>query len=297
MRFELKDELVIDGLYSFHYFELAKDFVFAGEKHDFWEFVYVDKGELEVSADFRGFRLRQGDIIFHKPNEFHSIWANRVIAPNAVVVTFSCRSEAMKRFEGKLFRLGDAERNLLSQLVKEALQTFEPPLDDPYHNILKRKPDAPFASEQLIKLYLQLFLLRLLRDNERQERNVRDKRLSSIAAERTETELVNRIVLFLESNAEQPLTLQDVAETFHLSKNHLNKLFTLRMGTGIMHRFRLLRIERAKRLIRESGGTVAEIAERLQYSSPGNFTRHFKQVTGMSPSDYARSIQSRAMLD
>jgi quercetin dioxygenase-like cupin family protein len=63
----------IDSVVTVHYFEFACDYIYEGEAHDFWEFVYVDKGELENMADDKGFKLKQGEMIFHKPNEFHNL--------------------------------------------------------------------------------------------------------------------------------------------------------------------------------------------------------------------------------
>lgn len=45
---ELKEELIIKKIVSLHYFEYMSDFTFPGESHNFWEFLYVDKGELQV---------------------------------------------------------------------------------------------------------------------------------------------------------------------------------------------------------------------------------------------------------
>lgn len=120
----LKDEFNIRKIISLHYFEFAKDYVFDGEKHDFWELQYVDKGEVEIVADTKGYKLKQGDIIFHKPNEFHSTWANKKIAPNLIVVSFECNSSAMKFFENKIFNLGDCERNILAAIIKEGLNAW-----------------------------------------------------------------------------------------------------------------------------------------------------------------------------
>ena len=75
---------------------------YTGEKHDFWELVYVDKGELEVAADYEGYKLKEGDIIFHKPNEFHNLWANGISAPNVLVISFVCHSPMMSFFENKI---------------------------------------------------------------------------------------------------------------------------------------------------------------------------------------------------
>lgn len=41
----LKREIVIDSIVTIHYFEYTSDFIFHGESHDFWEFLYVDRGE------------------------------------------------------------------------------------------------------------------------------------------------------------------------------------------------------------------------------------------------------------
>ena len=44
--YTLKDDLNISKIYTVHYFDYSKDYAFPGESHDFWEIVYVDKGEV-----------------------------------------------------------------------------------------------------------------------------------------------------------------------------------------------------------------------------------------------------------
>ena len=39
----LKREIIIDAVVTIHYFEYMRDFVFPGESHDFWEFLYVTR--------------------------------------------------------------------------------------------------------------------------------------------------------------------------------------------------------------------------------------------------------------
>ena len=69
----LKEELHIRKIYSIHYFEYMKDYVFDGESHDFWEFVFVDSGNLFVTAGDQEVLLASNEMIFHKPNEFHAL--------------------------------------------------------------------------------------------------------------------------------------------------------------------------------------------------------------------------------
>lgn len=65
-------EINIESIVTIHYFEYMKNFVFQGESHDFWELLYVDKGEVSVRAENEWLTLHAGDIIFHRPNEFHA---------------------------------------------------------------------------------------------------------------------------------------------------------------------------------------------------------------------------------
>ena len=139
----LVQEITVDKIYSIHYFEYMSDFSFAGETHNFWEFLCVDKGEVEVTAGQVNHVLKKGEIIFHKPNEFHSLRANGRIAPNLVVISFACDSPAMEFFNEKILHISEQERNLLGIVIKEARQIFEGRLDDPYQEKLILKQECP----------------------------------------------------------------------------------------------------------------------------------------------------------
>lgn len=50
-------------------------------------------------------------------------------------------------------------------MISEARRCIESPLDDPYLKKMEKKKDAPFGSEQLIRLDLELLLLSMIRRN------------------------------------------------------------------------------------------------------------------------------------
>jgi hypothetical protein len=99
-------------LYSVHYFQYMSDFSFPGESHNFWEFIYVDSGTVNVTAGRRHLTLNRGNILFHKPNEFHSVHANGVVSPSLVVVSFTCHSSCMSAFKGQLLTLQNSEHGI-----------------------------------------------------------------------------------------------------------------------------------------------------------------------------------------
>ena len=61
---DFQTSISIRTIYSIHYYEYRTDFTFSGETHDFWEFVYADKGETIITSDQTEFRLKAGELIF-----------------------------------------------------------------------------------------------------------------------------------------------------------------------------------------------------------------------------------------
>lgn len=288
-RTKLHEPFAAKRIISLHYFEFAPDFVFEGEKHDFWELVYVDKGELEVFADMEGYCLKQGDMIFHKPDEFHGVWANRKVAPNVIIVSFDCHSPEMEFFQNKIFSLSQDQRELLALLMKNTFAAFLPPYGHPRDHTLRRRPDAPVGSEQRIKLYLELLLLDLYQEGGQSRR---EQRLSGAIKTKSEQDLAKRMADYMEQHLLDNVSLEQIYRHFNLSKSHALALFKKTTGQTIMKYYRGLRIEHAKRLIREERHSFTEIAELLQYNSVHNFSRHFRSETDMSPSEYARTLKA-----
>lgn len=290
---ELEKTIEIEKIVTIYYFEYAKDFVFQGERHDFWEFLYVDKGQAEVMADTEGYKLEEGDIIFHKPNEFHSVWANGRIAPNLIVMSFVCNSPAMKFFENKILRIEtNEEKNILARIIEERLNAFDAPLYDPISSKVI-KDSAIIGSQQLIKLYLELFLITLIRNNTYIEKK---KRLSLVTRQRVEDDLLNRIIAYMKDNVDNNIMIGDLCNEFAVGRTQLKTLFKDKLGTSAMQYFRYLKMERAKDLIREGKYNFTEIAQLLNFSSVNYFSQSFKRIVGMNPSQYADSVKGKIKL-
>ena len=101
---KLYNLISVNKIITIHYFEFEKSFKTKGESHDFWELVFAEKESLLCSADGKQVHLNEGEILFHKPNEFHTLSANGKNAPNVIILSFVCKSDAIKFFENKKFR-------------------------------------------------------------------------------------------------------------------------------------------------------------------------------------------------
>lgn len=286
----LEPSITVDYLVSVHYFEYASDFYFPGESHDFWEFLFVDKGEIVVTADTTKYDLKKGDIIFHKPLEFHNLWANGITAPNLVVASFGSTSPAMSFFENKVLRVGDTERDLLAQVVREAQGAYSSPLYDPKVFKLEKHPLCPFGAEQLIKISLERMLIQLVRKG---GDSANTKTTSSIK-QKGDQDVLEKIMQYLEDHINASITLDDVCRDNLIGRSYLQKIFREKHGGGVMEHFNWLKIEAAKQEIRKGSQNFTEIAQELGFASIHYFSRRFKKITGMTPTEYASSVKVRS---
>jgi AraC-like DNA-binding protein len=271
-----------------HYFEFAKNYTFEGERHDFWEFVYVDKGEVEVIADDRRLPLRHGQMICHKPDEFHNILGTGTVAANIVIVSFECNAKHMEFFNNKIIQIGDLEKKLLTLIIKETKEAFSSGLDIISLQQMEKRDEQLFGCEQMIKTYLEQLLIRLVRsEGSAQEK----KQLMKTNKEMLYANLTRKVIDYLTVNRNKNITLSNVCKYCNLGKSNLQVIFKENTGFSVMEYFRYLKIEEAKIMIRETDETFTEIAFHLGYDSIHYFSRYFKKATGMTPSEYALSVK------
>ena len=287
----LEDSITIDEVISIHYFQYMSDFSFPGESHDFWELVCVDRGEIVAVAGDRKLALKKGNILFHKPNEFHNVLTNGRVSPSLVVIAFQCHSPGMKAFEDQLMTVQDTEKELLAQIIVEARNAFEGRLDDPYQEklVFLERP-ASFGAPQLISHYLEQLMIHLYRRYFSYPLPVRTNHLLSAKAG-SGNDTYNRIVRYMEEHIDEQLSLEKLCRDNLVGRSQLQKLFRDAQGCGVIEFFSRMKIDTAKQMIRDNQLNFTQISDKLGYASIHYFYRQFKQLTTMTPSEYATSIR------
>ena len=286
-------DIQIDSIVTIHYFEYMKDFVFHGESHNFWELLYVDKGTVSVRADDTWHSLSAGDVIFHKPNEFHAFESVGEKAPNLVAISFYSSSPDIYLFSHLHCTLTLEERILISKIIAEAREAFSTPLYDPSVEQVLLSDSAPFGSQQLIKLYLELFLITLKRShlNGLPRKSVGLPVITSSSDLVANPTLCEQLCSYLGEHICDHLTVTDICDAFSISRSVLQALFHKEKGCGVIEYFNGMKIQYAKDIIRDGTMNFTEIAYFLSYSSLQYFSKQFKKATGMSPLEYASSVK------
>ena len=280
--------LVIDSIYSIHYFEFDDGFLDEMEAHTPWELVYVDRGECDVIADGQRHTLGQGQMYFHKPGELHMLEVIKGIAPNIFIITFTSSSPAMRYFEDRKLSASMATKQHISAILHEASGTFDLPFNNPKMPKLKFKEEgALWGGAQTIKIRLELMLIEIIRSNQYYE----TKPKMFLPKEIISDDFTLKIIEFMEQHLYGKFTIEQLSRALSFSKTYISQYFVRVCGYSIIDYFNMMKINEAKKLIRESGCNFCEISEKLMFSNSHYFSTTFKRYTGMTPSQYKRSCK------
>ncbi len=101
---------------------------------------------------------------------------------------------------------------------------------------------------------------------------------------------VVRAVQYMHGGLASNLTLQDVSSHVGLSRNHFCTIFRQETGKSFVDYLSFLRMEESKRLLKDTMDKIQEVACRVGIDNTRYFCKLFRDHTGMSPTEYRRSI-------
>ena len=143
------------------------------------------------------------------------------------------------------------------------------------------------GSSQMTKNLLEAFLIRLHRHTTVLTKAMR----RSYVIDGVEvTRPVKEILDYLADNVYGRVTIADVARVMGKSESSIKQIFAAYRGEGIIAYYNSLKIREARKLIREGNYNMTQISDMLHFSTPQYFSRCFKSVTHMTPSQYKASI-------
>lgn len=97
---------------------------------------------------------------------------------------------------------------------------------------------------------------------------------------------IARVIHAMRENLGEPITIDDMARIAMFSKFHFSRIFRDSTGTSPGRFLSALRLEEAKRLLTDTKLSIADISNRVGYSSVGTFSSRFKINVGVAPSVY-----------
>lgn len=263
----ISSSLDISEIYTKFYQEKGTNYNFSGEKHSYWELTYVDKGELLTTIDRVSYHLKQGDLIFYAPMQFHTQSTFEKISSSYLTINFKMNFNHADLLCNKIFSLKRDSYFIVTKLIEELSN------DNLYSN-------------DLSLCYLKQLIIQMLRlDNSHFH-----SKPTTHMQQTYENELLNDILLYIDNNIYEKISVSTLCEHFCISTSMLHSLFRKNMNNTAKNYINELKLSKSKELIRNSTHTLSEISEMLGFSSIHYFSKKFKSYFNISPTEYSKSI-------
>ena len=283
----IEKSIHVESVDTLLYFEFNDNFKDKLEAHSAWEMIYADKGHCTVIADDESFTLEQGEMYFHKPYEKHMLKINKNDYPNIIVSSFQCSSPAMRFFENRKIVASLQTKQNIATMIHEASLTFERSSRVRISGSKIKSKTPLWAGEQTVLLRFELMLIELIRENAL----IEDQKRLFVSKELTDDALCTEVIEFLEENLSDRLDMNALCERVNFSASYISRYFKRECGYSINQYFIMMKIEEAKRLIRQTHMSFFEISEHLMLTNSHYFSTLFKKHVGMTPTQYKQSCK------
>lgn len=242
--------------------------------HEDLQFIYVLSGKIEVVTLESSVLLQAGEAVFINKNVVHlvkksdSCHYNSFIFPDHLLKFYpgSPAGTIVEQLSGNeslpLFHIQNLERNrgLLDMLKKLiALEQNKTPLY-PYEVLTT-----------LCSLWLKF--IRTVNVPQTPQKNIVGTRMSIF-------------LHYIEQNYQSPISLDDLAESAHVSKSECLRCFKLSLQTAPYQYLMEYRLSKAADLLKTSTLPIGDISASVGFNQVSHFGKYFRQKTGMSPSEY-----------
>ncbi len=254
-----------------------------GEAHDFYELLYIRKGTHKGEVDGTVFTLSEGQLLLYAPMSYH-VLAEKSSAEGDIV-SFDSSSHSLDLLVNKVITLSAKQKIMLSGIMETGERCFEEFVRGAGNAGMKLRRDVDIFELHNLKNQLEMFLIDLY-----SAENKAKSKASPSNYDNYKSEMFENAVFYMQSNLDRQITLEEICENCYVSPYLLKEVFKLKLNMSPMAYFINLKIEKAKMLIKNSSMNFTQIAEVLGFSTVHYFSRIFKNKVGLSPKEYAKSV-------
>lgn len=261
------------------------------DEHRQWchEISLILSGEADFIVDQTVYKVKEGDLILCPHGSMHSIKAT---------------SESMRYlylgFSIDLNHL-DLAQEELSFLQKANSYFLDPPhilvhdlqyVIQPFTLLVNEFSNLDEFSQVSIRSQLMSLITMVMRAGQ----DVTVTR-SSTNEEAVYSGLICKVVRLLEANDYKISQVSQVADMLGYSKYYLSHLFKDKTGMTMQRFISEMRVKKSMELFSIGHTSITEVAEYLNFNNVQTFSRSFKNINGMTPSQYIKALHERRTKD
>lgn len=246
--------------------------------HDYYEIYYMLSGKRIYFIRDRTYSIEQGDLVFIRKHELHKTMQTGDSSHERLIIHFD--DIMLARLAGKhadllltpfrqqshIIRLPRQEQLAADQLMRRLLTE------------IRQQPDGyelfpPYAVTELL-----LIAARYTQQHE----------LAPLHHTTPMHAKISEVIRYINAHFAEPLRLGGLAEHFFISPCYLSRMFKEMTGFTFSDYVILTRIKEAQRLLRETTGSITDIAAAVGFDNFSHFGKTFKKITRVSPRGYRK---------
>ncbi len=276
--YTIKKIITIQHLVTIEYLDIDSGFSFPEESHDFYEFIYVEKGRISCKTENDTIVISKNELYLIPAGLSHYYFADhKNYEPTTIfIVCFRSKSTIISTIKG-IISVDPEIKELIAKILSEAKSTFIFPFDEK----LTLNQHPYLGSQQLIQNHIEEILIRLLQSEIYKNQSIKIVNNTSDL----KNSVIKEIIHILNDNIYGKITLSEISRRILYSKTYLNEMFKDVKGVTIMQYYQNLKIKEAKILL-DKNESATDIAEKLCFDSPQYFSKAFKKKVGKSPIEY-----------
>jgi len=268
----------LDPKFGFKFLENKGDILTTPHWHREYELVLLTKGKINLGINGNQFQLEEGGIVFFNSGDIHYI----VATPDS--------NRFVYQFDMSLFNESIVKKINLVERLNQVSQVSSLWSDDLRLRVRKilleiveeenrQQSDMNFVIEGLMYQLVTLMIREFPKNSETKNSGINIKSKMIL-------ETLNKVFLYVESNYENKMTLEDVAEAAGFSVYYFTRFFKKNVGQTFVEFLNNYRIDKAKWEIINTDASISAILNKVRFSSNKTFYRLFKKQTGISPKQY-----------
>lgn len=254
--------------------------------HEHFEMISIHEGELEIDIENEKYIYREGEIAVINPNYLHD--GVRFTKGTKLY----CLMVDMNLFRSRFSEM--AEESFITPLINGKI-SFQPKIsgDEALNDLMKKCyrifTGEEYAFQLLLKSLMFELFYRLFRSYV-QENNVDQSRPAvSVGRER-----VNAILEYINEHYAEKIMLDDLVSVVHINKFYICKIFQQCTGKTVLNYINVVRVQKAVERLISTNESVTNIAFAVGFQDLNYFSRIFKSVMGVSPTDIRRKYRDES---
>lgn len=250
--------------------------------HNEIEIIYLKKGIFTLNINMKEYEIESPAFVFINSGEIHSIEGVECSRESAIV--FDLKMLSFEDFDGIQYKI-------ISPLIKKKMQFPQFILGNDelwdlvkelYDKISVESGNNKLSSYMKVKAYLYELIAALYERNRFLcEDNIDENYNYKI-------ENAKRVLTFIQKNYERKISLDDAAAIVGMNTQYFCRYFKRLIGKTLTEYINEVRIEKAVEYLIESDYKIIDIAVECGYENIGYFIKRFKEIKGMSPSEYRK---------